>query len=581
MRRMIVVFIAMLLMCSCALADGNVASVTAGGSTKSYTSLHDALDAALNTVGVTSATITLLDDINFNTSDTWTSVPFDQSHKLTFNGNNKKITNLPGMMFNKTGSGGHHLIMSDVTFESPKAEVNGENAAVIMGYADSVNELNFTNVHIRNAYVKSNKYAGAFYGYGAGYNVQSDGPVFAHYKLTNCSVENSTIIGGGSTGALIGHATGNAWTKVVISDTVVSGNTITGEKSEKEGILIGTIGVAQKDQGKEGGVWVEATENNNKLTHNVQHVVGRIGSTGGTCYFTKGGSYTVNPILTSDPSTGTISPEASFVSFQRLDKTWTIGNPLTISFDANGGSGTMEFLTASTGETFTFPTCTFTGPDGKIFAGWKVGDHTYSVGDVIKVNTDLKVSAIWEEAQETQETRVNVDELDEVPKELKEEYSSVQEIKSALLSRMTVSGMTPTMDQTEFFDIELQFSSDGGKTWIKATKDNFPKGGITVELDYPKGTNRNGYRFSVAHMLTISMNGMKAGEIERPTVRTTEKKIVVTLNGLSPVAISWQKVENQPGANLPQTGDGSNPLMYIGMMLIALAGIGILMKHRK
>ena len=53
------------------------------------------------------------------------------------------------MMFQKDGSGGQHLIMSDLTFESPKT-TSRENNAVIIGYADSVNELIFTNIAINN-----------------------------------------------------------------------------------------------------------------------------------------------------------------------------------------------------------------------------------------------------------------------------------------------------------------------------------------------------------------------------------------------------------------------------------------------
>ena len=259
------------------------------------------------------------------------------------------------------------------------------------------------------------------------------------------------------------------------------------------------------------------------------------------------------------------------------DGTWTIGVPRTVTFDPNGGSGTMEPEIVPSGGKFVFPDCTFTAPDGKIFVHWKVEDRTYAVGDTLTVKKDLTASAIWADVQAT---RIKVAGLKDVPDELKGMYGTVQAIKDALLSRLTVSGMTPIMSQTVFYDVELEFSSDGGKTWVKATKENFPKGGITVEFDFPDGTNGNEYRFLVAHMLTIEMNGMKPGEIETPEARTTDKKIMVTLNGLSPVAINWQKIDNQPGANLPQTGDASNPVMYIGMMLIALAGIGMLMRKR-
>ena len=328
---------------------GAVASVTIGETTTNYGDLHEALDAALNTAGKNNATVNILQDITYANDATWTPVVFNEAHTLTIDGGNKTITNLPGMMFNKQGSGGHHLIMSDLTFESPKAEVAGNYGAVIMGYADSVNELTFTNIHVNNATVRSNNYAGIFYGYGAGYNNQNDGPVLARYTIRGCSVTDSTITGGGSAGALIGHAAGNAWTQVFITDTTVTGNAITGEKTAKTGILVGTIGTAQTNQGKDGGVWLEATESGNTLyygsgktliTGEDIHEVGRIGSTGGTCYFTAGGSYTVNPLLRGDETVGIFEPAEGCV-VKQVNGVWTVAEPAVAQI------GTTNYRTLS------------------------------------------------------------------------------------------------------------------------------------------------------------------------------------------------------------------------------------------
>ena len=100
----------------------------------------------------------------------------------------------------------------------------------------------------------------------------------------------------------------------------------------------------------------------------------------------------------------------------------------------------------------------------------------------------------------------------------------LQQIEKKLLANLMIDGQAPAPGQTVFKNVELMISHDGGKTWVKATKDTFPKGGITVELDYPEGTNGRQYRFAVAHMLTVDMNGRKAGEIEKPEVVLTEKR---------------------------------------------------------
>lgn len=49
----------------------------------------------------------------------------------------------------------------------------------------------------------------------------------------------------------------------------------------------------------------------------------------------------------------------------------SFGNPITVSFDANGGTGTMDAITIGGGGIIFLPECTFT-LDGYTFAGWKL-----------------------------------------------------------------------------------------------------------------------------------------------------------------------------------------------------------------
>ena len=44
---------------------------------------------------------------------------------------------------------------------------------------------------------------------------------------------------------------------------------------------------------------------------------------------------------------------------------------ITISFDPNGGTGTMKPMRVKAGVGYTLPECTFTPPEGKEFAGWQ------------------------------------------------------------------------------------------------------------------------------------------------------------------------------------------------------------------
>ena len=67
----------------------------------------------------------------------------------------------------------------------------------------------------------------------------------------------------------------------------------------------------------------------------------------------------------------------------------------TVSFAANGGSGTMADVTGISGE-YTLPANGFTAPDGKQFKAWSVGGVEKAVGDKITVTANTTVTAVWE-----------------------------------------------------------------------------------------------------------------------------------------------------------------------------------------
>ena len=65
----------------------------------------------------------------------------------------------------------------------------------------------------------------------------------------------------------------------------------------------------------------------------------------------------------------------------------------TVTFDANGGSGTMDAVTVTEGEKLTLPDCGFTAPKGKEFDKWDKG----APGEQIDVTADMTIRAIWKE----------------------------------------------------------------------------------------------------------------------------------------------------------------------------------------
>ena len=79
--------------------------------------------------------------------------------------------------------------------------------------------------------------------------------------------------------------------------------------------------------------------------------------------------------------------------------TVTEATTYTVTFDANGGTGTMADATGVSGE-YELPACTFTAPSDKQFKAWSVGGVEKAVGDKITVTADTTVTAVWESVSE-------------------------------------------------------------------------------------------------------------------------------------------------------------------------------------
>ncbi|MBR3468381.1 MAG: InlB B-repeat-containing protein, partial [Lachnospiraceae bacterium] len=68
----------------------------------------------------------------------------------------------------------------------------------------------------------------------------------------------------------------------------------------------------------------------------------------------------------------------------------------SISFDANGGGGSMLSASVEYNGSYTLPECGFTAPDGKEFAWWESDGKNYKPGDYIyNVTAPLTVTAVW------------------------------------------------------------------------------------------------------------------------------------------------------------------------------------------
>ena len=75
------------------------------------------------------------------------------------------------------------------------------------------------------------------------------------------------------------------------------------------------------------------------------------------------------------------------------------GTPLadcTITFNAGGGSGSMDSVTVKAETNYILPDCGFTAPTDQEFKAWEISGTEYKVGDTYTVSGDTEIKALWE-----------------------------------------------------------------------------------------------------------------------------------------------------------------------------------------
>ena len=68
----------------------------------------------------------------------------------------------------------------------------------------------------------------------------------------------------------------------------------------------------------------------------------------------------------------------------------------TITFNGNGGSGSMDSVTIKAETNYILPACGFTAPADQEFKAWEIGGTEYKVGDSYTVLVDTEIKALWE-----------------------------------------------------------------------------------------------------------------------------------------------------------------------------------------
>lgn len=192
--------------------------------------------------------------------------------------------------------------------------------------------------------------------------------------------------------------------------------------------------------------------------------------------------------------------------------------------------------------------------------------------------------------------RIEVSDTITVPDTLRdnEKLNSEEKIKAELQLQISRKDSKNTAENTAVFDVRLMIITtvDGEQVETPATKADLVNGRITVLLPYPEAVaaKYGQYNFTVAHMVAMADCGLDVGTVEFPAVTKTASGLLVTLTGLSPVAISWTKSTNHyyynPTAtpdktDSANTADDSQMVLWLGSAALAAAAVVALTHKRK
>ena len=193
------------------------------------------------------------------------------------------------------------------------------------------------------------------------------------------------------------------------------------------------------------------------------------------------------------------------------------------------------------------------------------GSYTITIANVTN-NIALEATSMQFRTEKTELT---------VPEVLKKKYADTDALKTALQIALRtqvdkVNASVPAAN-IQYYDIKLQYTTDGGETWIDATKEHFPANGITVTIPYSelKSGLDSSYTYTVIHMFTTDMNGHEIGKTESITPVNGTDGISFTVSSLSPFAIGWYKNT----APAPGGGGAVAPTTYDIVIPSALANI--------
>lgn len=190
-------------------------------------------------VGTEDVVIDLTEDFD---GTNWTAIDsqgYSGVKNVTINGNGHTIYNMHSPLLTGSFAGDGTVTINDLNIEGANmtlAKIGNLGVGAFVCYSDASGGITLNNCHLKNSYIEcTNGYAGGLIGY-------SSSPI----TVSNCSVINSSVIGGNSSGAICGQFANPA----TVSDCKVENTAVSyanGDEVDSDswrvGVIVGTANV--------------------------------------------------------------------------------------------------------------------------------------------------------------------------------------------------------------------------------------------------------------------------------------------------------------------------------------------------
>ena len=222
-----------------------------------------------------------------------------------------------------------------------------------------------------------------------------------------------------------------------------------------------------------------------------------------------------------------------------------------ITFAANGGSGEMPGTSVDRGQKYTLPPCSFIAPENKEFDTWDLG----TPGSEVNITADTVIIAQWKD--KSGNATYTLIEAEGVEQTINENVDLTVDIKRSIDDDLTFDNYT-SADMDDQVIPEKHISKSRGSLILTVEKEymaTLAVGNHTLKVKFSDGS------------VTIPVKIKAAVPTDSPSPSPTPAPT------LSPSPAPTSTPTPHP---VPQTGDNDNPALWIGLILLGIAGLAVL-----